>query len=95
MRTLGWALRNKPYNLQGACEDFGVPGKLDHEPTGRVTLEEIEYCRQDVRATTKLLNRMRADFDQPVANFPHGEWHILASSGSAIRKNLNAVSMLL
>ena len=25
-----------------------VPGKLDHAPTGRVTREEIDYCRQDV-----------------------------------------------
>jgi hypothetical protein len=63
LRTLGWALRNRPYTLQGACEDFGVLGKLDHKPTGRVTPDEIEYCREDVRATTRLLNEMRAEFD--------------------------------
>jgi hypothetical protein len=64
LRTLGWALRNRSYSLQSACEDFEVPGKLDHEPTGRVTLEEIEYCRQDVRGSVGLMNAMRAEFDK-------------------------------
>ena len=64
LRTFGWALRNKSYSLQSACKDFGVPGKLDHVPTGRVSEEEIEYCCQDVRATVGLLNAMRTEFDQ-------------------------------
>jgi hypothetical protein len=63
LRTLGWALRNESFSLQRACKAFGVSGKLDHEPTGRITAEEIEYCRQDVRATTNLLNAMRAEAD--------------------------------
>jgi hypothetical protein len=64
LRTFGWALRNQPYSLQSACEDFGLPGKLDHKPTGGVSAEEIEYCRQDVRATVALLNEMRTEFDR-------------------------------
>ena len=34
---------------------------LEHEPSGRVSVEEIEYCRQDLRATLALLNAMRAE----------------------------------
>lgn len=64
LRTLGWALRNESYSLQAACEDFGVPGKLEYEPTGSVTLDEIKYCRQDVQATANLLNAMKKEFDQ-------------------------------
>ena len=64
LRTLGWALRNESYSLQRACQAFGVPGKLDHQPTGQITREEIDYCRQDVRSTVALLNAMRAEFDQ-------------------------------
>ena len=63
LRTLGWALRNQSYNLAGLCQAFGAPGKLPHEPTGQITPEEIDYCRQDVRATLALLNKMRAEFD--------------------------------
>jgi hypothetical protein len=63
LRTLLWALRNKSFSLKTACKEFGIPGKLDHKPTGRVDLEEIQYCRQDVRATTNLLNAVKQEFD--------------------------------
>jgi len=64
LRTLGWALRNQSFGLDKACEAFHVPGKSDHEPTGQVSVAEIRYCRQDVRATVGLLNAMRAEFDR-------------------------------
>jgi hypothetical protein len=63
LRTLGWALRNVSYSLDSACKAFNVKGKLEHNPTGRVTSAEIAYCRQDIRATVGLLNALRADFD--------------------------------
>jgi hypothetical protein len=63
LRTLLWALRNEAYSLQTACDGFNIPGKLDHKPTGRIDLEEIEYCRQDVRATVGLLNAAKKEFD--------------------------------
>jgi hypothetical protein len=64
LRTLGWALRNKAYSLKRACKDFGVKGKIDHKPTGRITPKEIKYCRGDVGATARLLNAMKAEFDR-------------------------------
>jgi len=63
LRTLLWALRNKSFSLKTACKEFGIPGKLDHKPTGHVDCEEIEYCRQDVRATVNLLNVAKQEFD--------------------------------
>lgn len=71
VRTLIWALRNKSYSLNKACEQFEVEGKLDHKPTGMVTLEEIEYCRQDVRATVGLLNAVKQEYDlHPISPGP-------------------------
>lgn len=64
LRTLGWALRDKSYSLDRACKKFKVRGKLKHKPTGRVTPREVDYCRRDVRATTRLLNAMKEEFDQ-------------------------------
>ncbi len=65
LKTLIWALQSKSATLESACVDlYHVPGKLSgHTPTGRVTIEEIEYNRQDVRVSTGLLNAARADFD--------------------------------
>ena len=71
VRTLLWALRNKSYSLRTGCMEFGIPGKLDHKPSGRADLEEIEYCRQDVRATVGLLNAVKQEFDlHPIAPGP-------------------------
>lgn len=72
LRTLLWALRNKSYSLKIACKEFGIPGKLDHKQSGRVCLEEIKYCRQDVRATAGLLNAVKQEYDlHPIEPGPH------------------------
>ncbi len=62
LHTLGRVLRDQSYNLKSACEQFGAPRKMDYAPTGRITFQEITYCRQDVRATAGLLNAMRREF---------------------------------
>src|SRR6185437_1582936 len=64
LRTLGWALRNRSFNLNGACKAFGVKGKKDYKTSGRISSEEIEYCREDVAASHRLLNAMMAEFDR-------------------------------
>jgi hypothetical protein len=64
LRTLGWALRSAFYSLDGFCKAFGVKGKVEHTPSGRITAEEIEYCRGDVAATHRLLNAMMSEFNQ-------------------------------
>jgi hypothetical protein len=64
LRTLGWALRNVAYSLNGACKAFHVEGKSDHKPSGRISDEESEYCRGDVAATNRLLNAMMGEFNQ-------------------------------
>ncbi|MCH9016035.1 MAG: hypothetical protein IH877_10160 [Gemmatimonadetes bacterium] len=94
LRTLGWALRNRSYSLQGACEAFGVPGKLSHEPTGRVSLDEIEYCRQDVRATVDLLNAMRTEFDQHPIELQPDRAYSPASIAKAYLKAMGVVPPL-
>ena len=40
-----------------------VHEKLDHEPSGRVTREEMRYCQGDVQCTQDLLNCAKAEFD--------------------------------
>jgi hypothetical protein len=64
LKTLFWALYNKSHTLDSACKDRGIPGKVgNHKPTGKVTVEEIEYNRQDGIATVGLLNALKLEFD--------------------------------
>jgi hypothetical protein len=65
LRTLGWALFNQSFSLKSLCEQLKTEHqKLDHEPTGKVTPEEIEYARQDGRCTLDALNGLKREFDK-------------------------------
>jgi hypothetical protein len=72
VRTLLWALRNNSYSLKSACKEFETAHqKIDHTPTGRVTIEEIKYARNDVPCTVDLLNAAKREFDlHPIAPGP-------------------------
>lgn len=64
LHTLAWALYNESYSLKRFCRDLKTPNqKQDHEPTGTVTIEELDYCRQDVRCTVDALNSLKTEFD--------------------------------
>lgn len=64
LRTLGWALFNQPFSLKTLCEQLKTEHQKtkDHEPTGKVTPEEIEYARQDGRCTVDCLNGLKREF---------------------------------
>ncbi len=64
VHTLASALFAESLSLDDLCSTLGVPGKLDHEPTGKITAEEIHYCRGDVQATLRALNALKEEFDQ-------------------------------
>jgi hypothetical protein len=68
LRTLMWALFNRSLSLKRACEikafaKYELPKKIDHKPTGKVSLKEIKYARQDVKCTAALLNAAKREFD--------------------------------
>ena len=64
VHTLAFALFANSQGLDALCSQLKIPGKLKHEPTGRITIDEIEYCRGDVRCTTAVLNALKLEFDQ-------------------------------
>lgn len=64
LRTLLWALRNRSYSLESACKEFKTRHqKIDHRPSGKITVEEIKYARKDVACTVDLLNAAKQEFD--------------------------------
>jgi len=65
LRTFAWSLYNKSFSLKRLCEELKIEHqKLDHDPTGKVTPEEIEYARQDGRCTVDALNALKHNFDK-------------------------------
>jgi hypothetical protein len=73
LRTLLWALFNPSLSLKRACEletfkKYDLPKKIEHKPTGKVSLKEIKYARQDTKCTAALLNAAKKEFDlHPIA----------------------------
>lgn len=72
LRTLGWALFNESHSLKSACKALGTKNqKMDHEPTGEITDENLEYARQDVRCTVDVLNSLKQEFGRhPIELYP-------------------------
>src|SRR5579864_5270981 len=63
LRTLAWALFNEQHSLKSACKVLRTKNqKLDYEPTGTVSKEELSYARQDVRCSVDLLNALKNEF---------------------------------
>jgi hypothetical protein len=62
LRTLAFALTDRSHSLESASEAFDVPyekRKVDH---GTITPEYIEYCREDVAATSNLCEATLREF---------------------------------
>jgi hypothetical protein len=92
LRTLAWALFNENYSLKTACKELKTPNqKLDHEPSGTVTTNELEYGRQDVRCTVDVLNALKEEFDRhPIKQHPDKAVSP-ASVGKAYLRAMNIV----
>jgi hypothetical protein len=73
LRTLAWALFNQSFSLRTLCDELETEHrKIDHEPTGKITPDEIEYARQDGRCTVDALNELKREFDQhPIGLKPY------------------------
>jgi len=72
LHTLAFALTDTSHSLASAIKAFGSqPTKMEHEPTGQTTEEEITYARRDVRATLGLLNTLKHEYElHPIALLP-------------------------
>ena len=65
LRTLAFALTDRSYTLEKACEDFGVEhGKQRVERHGVVTHKYIDYNRRDVLATSELAVKLLEEYDK-------------------------------
>lgn len=61
-------VEGKPTWTKFISATFGFSPRRDHEPTGTVTRDELEYGRQDVRCTIDVLNALKREFDRHPVN---------------------------
>jgi len=92
LHTLRVALTDNSYSLAGAIEAFGSqPQKMEHEPTGRITEEEITYGRGDVSATVGLLNALKHEYERHPITLPPDRAYSPASIGKAYLRAMGIV----
>ena len=98
--TLLFSLFDKHTSLDQWCAEFRRKGyeverKLEHEPSGRVTQEELRYCRQDVKVTQQLLNAAKREFDlHPLAKLLPDKAYSPASLAKAYMREMNIIEPL-
>lgn len=84
LHTLAFALTDKSHSLESAIEAFGSKVKKQkHEPTGKISDTEIDYARQDVRATLGLLNALKHEYELHPIQLPPYRAYSPASIGKA------------
>ena len=92
LHTLAFALTDNSHSLASAIQAFGSkPEKMEHEPTGRITEKEINYARQDVRATLGLLNALKHEYDLHPIALPPDRAYSPASIGKAYLRAMGIV----
>ncbi len=84
LHTLAFALTDKSHSLESAIEAFGSRVKKQkHDPTGKISAPEINYARQDVRATLGLLNALKHEYELHPIRLPPYKAYSPASIGKA------------
>ena len=98
--TLLFSQFDKHASLDQWCFEFQKKGyaidrKLAHEPSGRVSQEELCYCRQDVKVTQQLLNAAKREFDvHPLPNLLPDKAYSPASLAKAYMREMNVIEPL-
>jgi len=89
LRTLAFALTDKSYTLEKACEDFGVEhGKQRPARHGIVTDKYIGYNRRDVLATSELAAKLLEEYDKHDIKLQETKAYSPASIGKAYLRRM-------
>jgi len=95
LRTLAFALTDKSYTLEKACEDFGVEhGKQRVVRHGIVSDKYIEYNRRDVLATSELAIKLLEEYDKHDIHLQETRAYSPASIGKAYLRRMGIKPIL-
>lgn len=86
---MAFALTDKGYTLEKACEDFGVEhGKQRPVRHGIVTDKYIDYNRRDVLATSELAIKLLEEYDKHDIKLQETKAYSPASIGKAYLRKM-------
>jgi len=95
LRTLAFALTDRSFTLEKACEAFAVQhGKQKTETHGIITPPYIEYNRRDVKATGELLMKCLEEFDRHPIHLQSTKAFSPASIAKAYQKSMGITPVL-
>jgi hypothetical protein len=95
LRTLAFALTDKGYTLEKACEDFGVEhGKQHVARHGVITHKYINYNRRDVLATSELAIKLLEEYDKHDIELQETKAYSPASIGKAYLRRMRIKPIL-
>ena len=93
LRTLAFALTDKSYSLESACEAFEVEHRKQRAKLhGTVSEEYIDYNRRDVLATAELAEKLLAEYDKHPINLRPTEAYSPASIGKSYLQSMGISS---
>jgi hypothetical protein len=95
LRTLAFALTDKGYTLETACEAFGVEHGKQH-PTchGVISEDYIDYNRRDVLATSELAVKLLEEYAKHPISLQATKAYSPASIGKAYLRAMGIVPVL-
>jgi len=95
LRTLAFALTDRSYSLESACQAFGVEhGKQHVAKHGVVTKNYIDYNRRDVQATSELAVKLLAEYKKHPINLQPTKAYSPASIGKAYLRAMGIAPIL-
>lgn len=95
LRTLAFALTDRGYTLEQACEAFGVAhGKQRVKRHGIVTSKYIDYNRRDVLATRELAAKLLEEYDKHPISLQVTKAYSPASIGKAYLRAMGVKPVL-
>jgi len=95
LRTLAFALTDRAFSLESACEAFGVEhGKQKVARHGEVTEEYVDYNRRDVLATSELAVKLLEEYERHPIGLQATKAYSPASIGKAYLRAMGILPIL-
>lgn len=93
LRTLAFVMTDESHSLESACRAFQVPYEKRDVRHGTVTPEYVQYCREDVEATTDLCGAAIREFSRHPVDLPVTQAYSPATLGKAYLKKMKVTPL--